>query len=103
MGLKEENLRLKLALLDMVRQFYEYTVTPKIAEKYNIKNYDIDEDYYFHMFQSAGEHAWKILGINNCFISNLELYEIEEKLRMELLEEINNDGKRVDSKITIVN
>lgn len=37
MGLKEENLRLKLALLDMVRQFYEYIIlTPEIAEKYNV-------------------------------------------------------------------
>lgn len=102
MGLKEENLRLKLALLDMVRQFYECGITPEIAEKY-IKNYDVNEDYYFHMFQSAGEHAWKILGINDCFISNQELYEIEEKLRTELLEEINNDGKRVDSKFTFIN
>ena len=32
MGLKGENIRLKLALLDMVRQFYEYALTPKIAE-----------------------------------------------------------------------
>lgn len=94
MGLKEENLRLKLALLDMVRQFYECGI-PEIAEKY-VRNYDANEDYYFHMFQSAGEHAWKILKINDCFISNQELYEIEEKLRTELLEEItNNDGKRV--------
>lgn len=102
MGLKEENLRLKLVILDMIRQFYEHGITPEIAEKY-IRNYNANEDYYFHMFQSAGEHAWKILGINDCFISNQELYEIEEKLRTELLEGINNDGKRVDSKITIVN
>lgn len=33
MGLKEENLRLKLALLDMVRQFYEYALTPKKSRK----------------------------------------------------------------------
>ena len=31
MGLKEENLRLKLALLDMVRQFYDCILTPKRA------------------------------------------------------------------------
>ena len=87
MGLKEENLRLKLALLDMVRQFYEYIIlTPKIAEKYNVKNYNVDEDYYFHMFQSAGEHAWRILGIENDIISGQELYKIEDILRDELLQ-----------------
>ena len=86
MGLKEENIRLKLALLDMVRQFYEYALTPKIAEKYNVKNYNVDEDYYFHMFQSAGEHAWRILGIKNDIISAQELYRIEDILINELLQ-----------------
>jgi hypothetical protein len=86
MGLKEENLRLKLALLDMVRQFYECILTPKSAEKYNVKNYNVDEDYYFHMFQSAGEHAWRILGIKNNIISGQELYRIEDILRDELLQ-----------------
>lgn len=86
MGLKEENLRLKLALLDMVRQFYGCILTPKIAEQYNVKNYNADEDYYFHMFQSAGEHAWRILGIENGIISEQELYRIEDILRDELLQ-----------------
>lgn len=87
MGLKEENLRLKLALLDMVRQFYEYIIlTPEIAEKYNVKNYNVNEDYYFHMFQSAGEHAWRILDIKNDIISGQELYRIEDILRDELLQ-----------------
>lgn len=87
MGLKEENLRLKLALLDMVRQFYEYIIlTQEIAEKYNVKNYNVNEDYYFHMFQSAGEHAWRILGIKNDIISGQELYRIEDILRDELLQ-----------------
>lgn len=86
MGLKEENLRLKLALLAMVRQYYEYTLTPKRAEKYNVKNYNVDEDYYFHMFKSAGEHAWRILGFTNDIISGQELYRIEDILKDELLQ-----------------
>lgn len=86
MGLKEENIRLKLVILDMVRQFYEYILTPKRAEKYNVKNYNVDEYYYFHMFQSAGEHAWKILDIKNDIISGQELYMIEDILRDELLQ-----------------
>ena len=84
MGLKEETLRLKLALLDMVRQFYE-CITPEIAEKY-VRNYDANEYYYFHMFQSAGEHAWRILGIKNDIISGQELYRIEDVLRDDLLQ-----------------
>lgn len=58
----------------------------KRAEKYNVKNYNVDEDYYFHMFQSAGEHAWKILGIKNDIINGQELYRIEDVLRDELLQ-----------------
>lgn len=42
--------------------------------------------YYFHMFQSAGEHAWRILGIKNDIISGQELYRIEDILRDELLQ-----------------
>jgi len=38
------------------------------------------------MFQSAGEHAWRILGIKNDIISGQELYRIEDILINELLQ-----------------
>ena len=40
---------------------------------------------YFHMFESSGEHAWKMLGLTNAIVSESELDELENKLRDRLL------------------
>lgn len=88
--LKEENLRLKLALLSMIRQFYDYEITHEKANEYNVQ-YD-EEDIsgeliqcYFHMFESSGERAWKILGLTDAIISESKLYKLENELRDRLL------------------
>lgn len=88
--LKEENLRLKLTLISMIRQFYNYKITHKEENKSNVK-YDKNDElgeftqYYFHMFESSGEHAWKMLGLTNAIVSESELDELENKLRDRLL------------------
>ena len=44
MGLKEENLRLKMALALMIQQFYDWRIKPEEAKDYNIE-YDEDDEY----------------------------------------------------------
>ena len=88
--LKEENLRLKLTLISMIRQFYNYEITHEKANKYSVKYSENDElgefvQCYFHMFESSGEHAWKMLGLTNAIVSESELDELENKLRDRLL------------------
>lgn len=86
-SLKDENLRLKIALTSIVRQFYDYRIKSEEASKYNIPYHDEDEyiECYFHMFESAGERVWKMLGFENEIISETELCDMEEKLRNKLL------------------
>ena len=87
--LEKENLRLKLTLISMIRQFYNYKITHKEENKFNVK-YDKNDElgeftqYYFHMFESSGEHAWKMLGLTNAIVSESELDELENKLRDRL-------------------
>lgn len=88
--LEKENLRLKLTLISMIRQFYNYEITHEKANKYSVKYSENDEfgeftQYYFHMFESSGEHAWKMLGLTNAIVSESELDELENKLRDRLL------------------
>lgn len=88
--LKEENLRLKLTLISIIRQFYNYEITQEKANKYNVKYSENDElgefiQCYFHMFESPGEYAWKSLGLTNIIVSESELDELENKLRYKLL------------------
>ncbi len=88
--LKEENLRLKLALLSMIRQFYDYEITHEKANEYNVQydEEDVSGEFiqcYFHMFESSGEHAWKILGLTDVIISESTLYKLENELRDRLL------------------
>lgn len=85
--LQKENLQLKIALISMVRQFYDYHIKLEEASKYDI-SYDDEDEYiecYFHMFESAGERVWKMLGFENEIISETELCDMEEKLRNKLL------------------
>ena len=88
--LEKENLRLKLTLISMIRQFYNYEITHEKANKYSVKYSENDglgefTQYYFHMFESSGEHAWKMLGLTNAIVSESELDELENKLRDRLL------------------
>ena len=88
MGLKEENLRLKMALALMIQQFYDWRIKPEEAKDYNIE-YDEDDEYvqcYFHMFESAGEHAWDVLGLDRPIVGEKEMWNLTDKLRKELLE-----------------
>jgi hypothetical protein len=88
MKLREENLRLKLALASMVQQFYDWRIKPEEASNYNI-DYDPDDEYvncYFHMFESAGERAWNMLGLKEPIVSETTMWDLTEKLRDELLE-----------------
>ena len=87
--LKEENLRLKLTLISMIRQFYNYKITHIEENKFNVK-YDKNDElgeftqYYFHMFESSGEHAWKMLGFENVIVSESKLNKLENELRDRL-------------------
>lgn len=85
--LKEENLRLKLALSSFVTQFYDWQISPEEAEKYNIKYDEGNEkvECYFHTFESAGERAWQMLGFDKPIIGDDEMWELEKSLRDELL------------------
>lgn len=88
--LKEENLRLKLTLISMIKQFYDYKITHETANKHNVKYDEIDESgefvqCYFHIFESCGEYAWKMLGLSNVIVSESELDELENELKERLL------------------
>lgn len=88
--LKEENLRLKLTLLSMIRQFYNYKITHEEANEYNVQydEEDVSDGFiqcYFHLFESSGERAWKMLGLSNVIVSESELEELENELRERLL------------------
>lgn len=96
--LKEENLRLKLALLSMIRQFYDYKITHEEANKYNVQYDNEDElgEYiqcYFHMFESSGERAWRMLGLTDVVISESKLYKLENELRDRLLHLLSKKNK----------
>ena len=90
--LQKENLRLKIALISMVRQFYDYHIKPEEASRYDIPYHDEDEyiECYFHMFESAGERAWKLLGFSSEIISETELSDTDERLRNQLLDLLHN-------------
>ena len=80
MGLKEENLRLKMALALMIQQFYDWRIKPEEAKDYNIE-YDEDDEYvecYFHMFESAGEHAWDVLGLDKPIVGEKEMWNLTD-------------------------
>lgn len=88
--LETENLRLKLTLISMIKQFYNYEITHEKANKYSVKYSENDElgefvQCYFHMFESSGEYAWKSLGLTNIIVSESELDELENKLKERLL------------------
>lgn len=88
--LEKENLRLKLTLISMIKQFYNYEITYEKANKYSVKYSENDElgefvQCYFHMFESYGEYAWKSLGLTNIIVSESELDELENKLKERLL------------------
>ncbi len=90
--LQKENLRLKIALVSMVRQFYDYRIKSEEASRYDI-SYDEADEYiecYFHMFESAGERAWKLLGFQNEIVSKIELNNTDERLRNQLLDLLHN-------------
>lgn len=81
-SLREENLELKMALVLMIQQFYEWVIDPEEADHHNIE-YDKGEKYincYFHRFESAGENAWKMLGLNHPIVSEKEMQELISKL-----------------------
>ena len=91
MTLKEENLRLKIALLDMALQHYEYRCDVEKAKKLGVAFDEEDEkDGYvnlvFHQFENAGEHAFKVLGIEKDAITTSKLWEIREGLVDKVLE-----------------
>ena len=78
--LEKENLRLKLTLISMIRQFYNYEITHEKANKYSVKYSENDElgefvQCYFHMFESSGEHAWKMLGLTNAIVNAIRKFE----------------------------
>ena len=88
--LEKENLRRKLTFISMIRQFYNDEITNEEANKYSVKYSENDElgefvQCYFHMFESSGEQAWKMLGLKNKSVSESELDELENKLRDRLL------------------
>lgn len=88
--LEKENLRLKLTLISMIKQFYNYEITHEKANKYSVKYSENDElgefvQCYFHMFESSCEYAWKSLGLTNIIVSESELDELENKLKERLL------------------
>lgn len=69
--MEKEILECKLALIKMIYQFM-YTT-------------NIDGEVYFDNYcESAGESAFKVLGIKNDQIKVRELCELEEKLSREL-------------------
>lgn len=83
MNLEEENMKLKMALLNMIEQFYEWKITIEEARKYNIKC-NPENDYvncYFHLFESAGEKAWQLLGLKNPIVTVEDLWKLEKELR----------------------
>ena len=83
MNLEEENIKLKMALLNMIEQFYEWKITIEEARKYNIKC-NPENDYvncYFHLFESAGEKAWQLLGLKNPIVTVEDLWKLEKELR----------------------
>ena len=87
--LEKENLRLKLTLISMIRQFYNYTITHEEANEYNVQydEEDVSDEFvqcYFHMFESSGEHAWKMLGFENVIVSESKLNKLENELRDRL-------------------
>ena len=86
----EENLMLKLTLLSMIRQFYNYKITHEEANEYNVQydEEDVSDEFiqcYFRMFESSGEHAWKMLGFENVIVSESKLNKLENELRDRLL------------------
>lgn len=88
--LKEENLRLKLTLLSMIRQFYNYKITHEEAHEHNVQHdeEDVSDEFiqcYFHMFESSGERAWKMLGLENVIVSESKLNKLEDELKDRLL------------------
>ena len=87
--LEKENLRLKLTLISMIRQFYNYTITHEEANEYNVQydEEDVSDEFvqcYFHMFESSVEHAWKMLGFENVIVSESKLNKLENELRDRL-------------------
>ena len=85
--IREENLRLKLALIGFIEQFYGWQISPEEADNYGIEYYKGEEkvDCFFHTFESAGEKAWRMLGLDKPIVGERELYKLEDSLRDELL------------------
>ena len=87
----KEATELKLIDLYMITDYYKSYLDRKFADEQKIE-YDenLDEidgriEGSDHLFESAGEYAWNLLGFERNFIPLSELLEVEKDLQKQLL------------------
>ena len=87
---KRESLELKLICLNEVKRFYKIEISTEDAKKNKII-YDEDLDEYNgsiigcdHYFESAGESAWKLFGLENNFEPMSNFNKIEKEYEQKI-------------------
>lgn len=92
-----------LTISHLVRKFYKQDLSIEDAKRNNIEYNDFDEidgkvKTYHHIFESAGENAWNILGIEEDIITDSFLYNYDKKIEEQLLEmdlkEVKNENTK---------
>lgn len=79
-----------LLIIDMVKTYYNHTISVNQAKKYNLNYVDLDEFddrvmTCFHEFEGAGESAWYLLGINKPIIARSEIDNIQNNIKKEIM------------------
>ena len=79
-----------LLIIDMIKKYYNHTISVNQAKKYNLNYVDLDEFddkvmTCFHEFEGAGESAWYLLGINKPIIARSEIDNIQNNIKKEIM------------------
>lgn len=86
-----EYLELKILNIYMVRRYYKNTMDIKDADKIKMKyDYDLDEyngeiNYCYHCCESAGEHVWNLLSLEEECIAMSRFDNMLKDTRQKIL------------------
>ena len=86
---EKDYLKMSICAIGIITKFYEYKVPVKdIKIEYDktFDEYGGVVDTYYHIFESAGEHAWELLGFKEPIIASSKVYNKKNQLTNRLLE-----------------
>ena len=86
----KEYLELKIVDLYLVERYYKTSIDKKYLDDRKVEYDDIDEydgmvEGCSHIFESAGEAAWNLFGLDSEFVPLSKIYSLIKEVKCELL------------------